>query len=99
MQLKPGLRLRSAVSSTEVIVIRCPAGDVDLTCAGRPMAGIDDPAPETVDDSGEQNLMGKRYVDVEGDLELLVTKPGGGLLAVGGTGLVLQTPKPLPSTD
>ena len=99
MQLKPGARLRSAVSSTEVIVIRSPGGDVDLTCGGQPMTGADAPAADAPGESGEQNLLGKRYVNAEGDLEVLVTKQGGGVLELGGTALELRMPKPLPSTD
>lgn len=37
MQLKPGEQLCSPVSEAEVIVIKAPAADVVLTCAGQPM--------------------------------------------------------------
>jgi hypothetical protein len=44
-------------------------------------------------------LLGKRYVDTGGTLELLCTKAGAGTLAVGGEALVLKSAKPLPSSD
>jgi hypothetical protein len=37
MQLKPGTRLRSAVDSTEVVVVRAPVDTVELRCGGVPM--------------------------------------------------------------
>ena len=44
-------------------------------------------------------LLGKRYVNEAGELELLCTKPGDGSLAVAGEALVLKEAKPLPSSD
>lgn len=102
MRLKPGLRLRSQVCSTEVIVVRGSA-DVDLTCGGKSLAAVAEaigsgsaPAPGL--DGG--SVLGKRYV-IEGDasVEVLCTKPGAGSLAVGETPLVLKDAKPLPSSD
>jgi hypothetical protein len=102
MRLKPGLRLRSQVCSTEVIVVRGSA-EVDLTCGGKPLVSAAEtvqpgsaPAPGL--DGG--SVLGKRYV-IEGDgsVELLCTKPGDGSLAVGDTALVLKDAKPLPSSD
>ena len=43
MQLKPGLRLRSTVGTTEVIVLRAPSGEVELTCGGAAMVAADTP--------------------------------------------------------
>jgi len=102
VRLKPGLRLRSQVCSTEVIVVRGSA-EVDVTCGGKPLASVTEtvqpgsaPAPGL--DGG--SVLGKRYV-IEGDasVELLCTKPGDGSLAVGDTPLVLKDAKPLPSSD
>ena len=42
MELKPGVRLRSATDTTEVIVVRAPGEPVDLRCGGHPMAPADD---------------------------------------------------------
>lgn len=104
MPLKPGSRLRSQVCTTEVIVVRPPADDIDLTCGGAPMVEVGSevaeggtPAPGL--DSG--TLLGKRYTtdDAEGTLELLATKGGDGTLAAGAVALVLKEAKPLPSSD
>ena len=35
--LSAGLRLKSSVCATEIMVISGPDGDVDLTCGGAPM--------------------------------------------------------------
>ena len=40
MQLKPGARLQSVTCDTSVIVVRAPAGDVDVRC-GHDAAGSD----------------------------------------------------------
>ncbi len=44
-------------------------------------------------------MLGKRYVDAAGTLEVLCSKPGPGGLASGGEPLALKTAKPLPSSD
>ena len=103
MQLKPGSRLRSQVCATEVIVVRPPAEEIELSCGGKPMvelgAEVDagaTPAPGL--DTG--TLMGKRYTtDDDSPLEILVTKAGAGTLAAGDTPLVQKDAKPLPSSD
>ena len=38
--LKPGLRLKSAVCATEIMVIRAPSLDAVLACGGTEMLGI-----------------------------------------------------------
>ena len=45
MQVKMGSRLRSAVCSTEVIVVRAPSSDVGLTCGGAPMLAPGEDGP------------------------------------------------------
>jgi hypothetical protein len=100
--LKPGTRLRSAVCSTEVMVIQAPAGEVELTCGGAPMSPLGSPAPSAEPaKSGDSpgTLIGKRYVDAGGDLELLCTRAGTGALAVSGAPLAVKGAKPLPSSD
>jgi hypothetical protein len=100
MQLKPGLRLRSQVCTTELIVVR-PA-DVELTCGGIPViAHGEEPGDGLSLDpalSGGTQL-GKRYTDEAGALEILVTKRGDGTLADGDRPLPLKEAKPLPSSD
>ena len=101
-QLKVGSRLRSAVCATEVIVIAAPSGDVDVRCGGVPMVGMGE-APQAgaaiAADAAGGTALGKRYVAVSGDLELLCTKAGQGSLGLGSTPLVLKEAKPLPSSD
>lgn len=102
MELKPGTRLRSQVCATEVIVVRRPLDDVELTCGGHPLIAHEaQPAEGLVpkDELAGGALLGKRYTRAEGDLELLVTKPGAGTLGIGLEPLVLKESKPLPSSD
>ncbi len=101
-ELKAGTRLRSAVCATEVMVIAAGNADLALTCGGATMIGITETPPEGgVVDPGHTDgtRLGKRYVDEEGSLELLCTKPGDGSLAVQGGPLVLKEAKALPSSD
>lgn len=101
-QLTVGKRLRSAVCSTEVIVVSAPDRDLGLTCGGAAMIGIDEdpPAGGAVSaDAAEGTALGKRYVNDEGDLELLCTKPGEGSIGADGALLVQKGAKPLPSSD
>jgi hypothetical protein len=99
MKLRPGLKLNSAVSGAQVIILRAPDGDVDLRCGSRPM--VADGAPQAAEAcvDGEQLLIGKRYNDSTGALEVLCTKPGAGELSVGGQPLVVKAARPLPASD
>jgi hypothetical protein len=101
MELKAGVRLRSAVSDAEVIVIRATGGDVTLTCGGLPLRDADDDSPKAEIQPGHEGtiLLGKRYVDEADSLEVLCTKPGEGALEVDGNQLQLKSAKPLPSSD
>lgn len=99
---KVGTRLKSAVCSTEVMVVGAPAGDVDVRCGGASMVGPDGEAPAGVSldaAAAGGTALGKRYVNSAGDLELLCVKPGEGSLAAGDEALVLKEAKPLPSSD
>ena len=100
-QLTAGTRMRSAVCKTEVMVIAAPADEIAVSCGGAPMIDAkEEPAGGDVDPAfAEGTLLGKRYVNEAGNLELLCVKPGDGSLAVDGTALVLKESKPLPSTD
>lgn len=102
MQLKPGVRLRSAVDATEVVVVKAPGGDADLRCGGHPMVPADATEPDTVPvvsghDRGTS--LGKRYTDSEGALEVLCVKGGDASLSVDGQLLEEKAAKPLPSSD
>jgi hypothetical protein len=101
MELKAGVRLRSAVGDTEVIVVRAPNTAVSLTAGGVPMVGTDEEAPGGTVQAGHEGAvqLGKRYVDEESAIEVLCTKPGEGALAVDDRLLTLKAAKPLPSSD
>jgi hypothetical protein len=101
-QLKAGTRLKSAVCSTEIMVIAAPADDTELTCGGAEVVAIDAEAPAGASPSADFSggtAMGKRYVNEAADLEVLCTKPGDGSLAANGTALEIKSAKPLPSSD
>ena len=101
-RLKPGTRLRSAVCTTEVMVIQAPGDEIDVRCGGASLidfgAKPDAGAAPAADAAGGTQL-GKRYVSAAGDLELLCTKPGAGTLALGTAALTIKGAKPLPSSD
>lgn len=99
---KAGTRLKSAVCSSELMIVVAPEGDVALTCGGAPVIelGGEAPAGAALDPSHKQGTqMGKRYTNEAGDIEILCTKPGEGGLAVDGTALEVKGAKPLPSSD
>lgn len=54
---------------------------------------------ELVSAEGPEGQLGKRYKQADGELEVLVTKAGAGVLAAGGAPLVLKDSKPLPASD
>jgi hypothetical protein len=100
--IKPGLRLKSAVCATEVMIIRAPAGAALIACGGTEMLGAGEAAPGglTLDRQWAQgSLIGKRYVDPEDRYELLCTKAGEGALSLNGVALEVKQAKALPSSD
>ncbi len=102
MTLKPGARLFSAVCTTELIAVKVPAGEVDLTIGG--VAAVGSIAERTqagavAEGHGGGAAMGKRYVDSADTIELLCTKAGDGVPALGGELLLLKEAKPLPASD
>lgn len=101
-QLKVGARLRSAVCATEVMVVSIPDRDIELTCGGAAMIGIDEEPPEggaIAAGAAEGTALGKRYVNDDGDIEVLCTKPGEGSLGLDGELLTPKDAKALPSSD
>lgn len=102
MELRPGTRLRSVTSESEVVVVRAPTEDVAIGCGGSPMvpAGAE-VAPTSTPQPGldEPTLLGKRYADDDAGLELLCTKAGVGTLTCAGRIMLLKDAKPLPSSD
>lgn len=99
--LKAGARLKSAVCDTEVMVIRTPAGELDLQCGGVAMGAPTGPRADTqlADAQNGGTLIGKRYVNADESLELLCTKGGKGALSIGATPLEVKQAKQLPSSD
>jgi hypothetical protein len=101
VQLKPGTRLQSAVCTTEVVVVKAPATDVELACGGAPMEPVGEPGTESPSptEASEGTALGKRYADEALGLEVLCTKAGAGDLFCNGERLLPKSAKPLPSSD
>ena len=99
-QLKPGLKLKSAVCDAEVMIIK--SGSVSaLTCGGAPML-MNGEAAEGATPNEEQMAgcqIGKRYVTSDESLEVLCVKAGKGSLAADGEPLLTKGTKKLPSSD
>ncbi|HUZ43424.1 MAG TPA: hypothetical protein VMU63_03400 [Acidimicrobiales bacterium] len=104
MEIAAGARLRSAVCDTEVVVTKGLADGPGLYCGGAPMlaagedAGAVGGAALDPDRAGG-TVLGKRYTDASGALEVLCVKAGRGGLALGEELLSLRQAKPLPSSD
>ena len=101
MEVKPGMRLRSAVCDTEVVVVAARRADVDLRCGGQPMALLpgEPPAAACAMTDSTGTLLGKRYAHEAAGIEVLCVKPGAGGLSVGDDPLPIKAAKPLPSSD
>jgi hypothetical protein len=96
--IKPGTKLKSTVCDTEVMVIR--GSGVVVECGGAPMALERSAERGTLAAGSDKGtLIGKRYVDAAGTVELLCVKPGQGSLSIGGVALQLKDAKPLPASD
>lgn len=102
MKLSVGQTLSSAVDTTTVIVVKAPDVDTAIACGGVEMydAKASTASSATADPAHlGGTLLGKRYVDESGSLELLATKAGEASLSVDGVALTIKTAKPLPSSD
>jgi hypothetical protein len=98
--LRPGDQLASTVCGARVIVIRAPTGPIPtIACGGEPMVPAASARPYPSSGGDAITLIGKRYVDAEGTLELLCTASGSGELSSDGVPMTLKTAKPLPSSD
>jgi hypothetical protein len=100
--LRPGDQLASTVCTAKVVVIRVPAERRPLiACGGHPMVPAPSapaPAPAGGLDDPE-TLIGKRYVDGTGTVELLCISSGAGVLSCDGDPMTLKAAKPLPASD
>jgi len=101
MDLAAGSRWKSAVSDTEVVVVRPADGDRRLECGGADMVALGTDAAEHALDPAlaEPTLLGKRYTEESSGLEVLCTKGGDGALTLDGAPLQIKGAKPLPSSD
>ena len=96
---KPGTKLSSTVCKTQIMVLRAPAEELDISCGGAPMQ-VGDPA-ELGAMSGENSgtLVGKRYTDADESMEFLCTRGGDGSISVTGYVIDIKAAKKLPSSD
>jgi hypothetical protein len=99
--LKPGMRLRAASSTAEVIVVRLPSDPtaaIDVLIDDAPLTD-EQPDAATPTQEGPAIELGKRYVDDATGIELLCARAGTGTLSCNGHVMVLRSAKPLPSSD
>jgi len=102
MQLTPGQRLMCSACETELIVVKAPEVDVEISCDGEPVTAFSartEIRGHPGGSSGDGALLGKRYSDESSGLEVLCTRQGQGLLSCSGTPLAQTVAKPLPSSD
>jgi hypothetical protein len=99
--LRPGDQFASTACSTRVVIIRVPdRASPALACGGQPMvpaAAVPPAAAPGPEPAG--TLIGKRYADATGDLELLCTCSGAGELSSDGVPMTIRAAKPLPASD
>jgi hypothetical protein len=100
LSLRPGDQLASTVCTTRVVVVRVPAGRQPLIeCGGSPMVAGTPGAKPSPGGPDAVTLIGKRYVDADGSVELLCTSSGAGALACDGEPMTIKSAKPLPASD
>lgn len=102
MELKPGSRWKSAVCTTEVVVVRPSKSSVSLECGGHPMVALADGPPPGLalsPDFSAGTSVGKRYFDEAAGIEVLGSKPGKGSLSIDGRLLSIKESKALPASD
>lgn len=98
--LKAGLRLKSNVCDTQVMIIKGIPGDHVLNCGGSEMIAAGDQASGQLDPAkADGSLLGKRYVNADETLEILCVKEGKGSLDLAGVVLAPKQAKALPSSD
>jgi hypothetical protein len=102
MEIKPGSRWKSAVCDAQIVVVRPPKSAGELFCGGVaviPQADGALPSGEIHPDHAGGVLIGKRYTDIESQIEVLGAKAGKGSLSFDGRALQLKEAKPLPASD
>jgi len=96
---KPGTKLSSTVCKTQIMALRVPASELNITCGGAPMQVGDPTELGTPTGDNEGTLVGKRYVDAGETMEFLCTRAGDGTVSVNGLALAVKQAKQLPSSD
>ena len=102
--LRPGEQLASTVCTTRVAVIRVEGSPL-IACGGEPMVPAASARPPVSRGAGGANgadtatLIGKRYTDAAGTVELLCTSSGAGALSCDGAPMTVKAAKPLPASD
>lgn len=100
--IKPGMRVKSAVCTTEVMIVKATADNLDIRCGGEPVVEMTVEGNSGADIATEfagGTQVGKRYVNEDETIEILCTKAGEGMLSQGDTVLELKESKALPSSD
>jgi hypothetical protein len=98
IEARPGVRLRSAVCSCEIVVVRAPGDVVDLRCGGHPFVALETEVatlPNIQADFDGGSLRGKRYSNEAIGIEVLCTTAGEGSISVGTTVLTIPPHRPL----
>ena len=93
-----GEQLASTVCTTRVAVIRVQGRPL-IACGGEPMVPAASARPPAASGSDAVTLIGKRYTDAAGTVELLCTSSGAGALSCDGAPMTVKAAKPLPASD
>lgn len=98
--LRPGDRLASTVCGVQVVVVRGPAeGHPVIECGGSAMVPAASASASPSGSGAAVTLIGKRYVNATGTVELLCVSAGAGELSCDGVPMTLKAAKPLPASD
>ncbi|WP_216893647.1 hypothetical protein [Nocardia alni] len=102
LSLMPGVRIFSAVDTTEFVVVRAPAEPIELIIGGAPAALSPAARPWTAKVSAPANsgtALGRRYVNLTETIELLCAKSGFGMPVIAGEVLRIKQAAPLFASD
>ena len=97
--VKAGTKLNSAVCKTQIMALRVPNEELEITCGGAVMSADADGQGDIDNDLAGGSLVGKRYVNEGETMEFLCTRGGEGTLQVNGVTLNVKQAKQLPSSD
>ena len=104
-KIKAGIRLNSAVCQTQIMALRVPDDELEITCGGVLMSAQESTGNSEISDAltggtlAGGTLVGKRYVDEGETMEFLCTRSGKGNLQANGVALAVKQAKALPSSD